>query len=401
MENARGVVRKADAGEIGGPFAAGPFAGIPHPWPLAPACHRAAWQRALTTVTIAWAPLMVLSAGECLIDGATLRQSVLFDAAAIGRYFVASPAFASAGAFALPQLAHVVEEFRSARLIAEHDRPRFEALVTSTRALLASRWADAALLGLAYVLTIVTSSRLYPAERSTWVLPGAGGIAGHLSLAGWWRLAVSQPLFNALLGVWLWRLLLWIRFLWQTTRLDLRLVATHPDLLGGLRFTLVPLRGFAVLAFGFGAIAAGSVTDSVLVGGQPLSAFSSVIGLQVLGVLLLLAGPALLLMGPLARLQIWGTFHYGELASYMGHEFQERWLGDRRPTGIEALAAPDFSATTDLYSISANVRLMNWLVLEPPLLLMLCGATLLPYVPVVFAVMPIDKILQFALKALA
>ena len=37
-------------------------------------------------------------------------------------------------------------------------------------------------------------------------------------------------------------------------RMELRLVAGHPDRLGGLRFVLVPLRGFTTLAFAIGRI---------------------------------------------------------------------------------------------------------------------------------------------------
>jgi len=105
------------------------------------------------------------------------------------------------------------------------------------------------------------------------------------------------------------------------------------------------------------------------------------------------------LMGPLVRLQAWGTFHYGRLATEVGHAFQQRWLTDRRDVGGEALDAPDFSATTDLYSIAANVRAMNPLVLDLRAIAMLATATLLPFVPLLFAVMPLEDLARFALKA--
>jgi hypothetical protein len=104
-------------------------------------------------------------------------------------------------------------------------------------------------------------------------------------------------------------------------------------------------------------------------------------------------------MRPLIRLHGSGVLHYGRLASRMGHTFEEKWLDD--DPGKEALHAQDFSATTDLYSIVENVTAMNVYVLDAQTLMLLAGPTLLPYVPVLLAVMPLDEVLRFAVKAFA
>jgi hypothetical protein len=242
------------------------------------------------------------------------------------------------------------------------------------------------------------SSIFYPTDVSSWVVRVSDG-AAHLTLAGWWRTFVSQPLFNALLAVWACRLALWIRFMFLVSRMNLRLVAAHPDRLGGVRFTLIPLRGFAILGFAIGAVVAGTIAQNVIFGGESLSSYRYLIGAQVLIVLLLFAGPSLLWMRPLIRLHGSGVLHYGGLASRMGHAFEEKWLDDN--PGQEALHAQDFSATTDLYSIVENVTAMNVYVLDAQNLMLLAGPTLLPYVPVLLAVMPLDDVLRFAVKAFA
>jgi hypothetical protein len=385
----------------GDPFDAGPFAWARYPLPLAPQCDARAGRRALITMLVAWAPLAVLSTVQGLAIRPNPHESFLLDLAAYGRYFVAAPVFVYAGSATLPRLARVVRQFIASGLVGEADRARYDALVASTRRLLLTPWADVAIVILAYVATAARSPALYPASVSTWVTPVSADAGAHLSLAGWWRTIVSQPLFNALLYIWLWRLLLWMRFLRQSAGMDLRLVAAHPDLLGGLRFTLMPLRGFAWLAFGLGAVAAGSVAESVLVDGEPLGAFRLLIAAQVLAVLGLFAGPSLVWRGPLIRLQGFGTLYYGRLASEVGRAFQQRWLAGDREVGTEALDAQDFSATIDLYSVVANVRSINLYVLDRKAVTMLAGATLLPYVPLLLAVMPLDEILRFALKAFA
>ena len=383
------------------PFDAGPFAWTHDPLPLSPDWHCQPWRRALSTVLISWAPLVVLSAVEGLALGRTTHEPMLRDLAAYGRYVVAAPVFACAGCVILPRLALVVRGFIDAELIAVVDRPRYDHLVASTRRLLVSRWTHIGVVLVAYTLTGALGPRLYPGELSTWVRPIAADGTASLSLAGWWRLLISQPLFLALQAVWVWRLLVWIRFLFSVARMKLRLVAAHPDSLGGLRFALAPIRSFAILAFGVGSFAAGSVADSVLIDGQPFASFRYVIAAQTIGVVAFLAGPALLLMTPLIQLQEWGTRHYGRLASDMGHEFERRWLRERRRAHEEALGAPDFSAAADLYGVVANVRAINPFVLEWRQVIVLAVATLLPYVPLVFAMLPVDAIVEMALKAIA
>jgi len=77
----------------------------------------------------------------------------------------------------------------------------------------------------------------------------------------------------------------------------------------------------------------------------------------------------------------------------------KRWLLQGRQAGSDALEVPDFSATTDLYSVAANVRAINPFVLNLPVMAMLVVATLLPYVPLLFAVLPIDEIVGYTMKA--
>jgi hypothetical protein len=382
------------------PFDAGPFAWARDPLPFAPACDARAGRRAVITALLAWAPLAVLAAVDGFALGPNPHESVLLDFAAYGRYLVASPVLVYAGSAVLPRLARVVRQFVDGGLLRDADLGRYEALVESTRRLLVSRWVDIIIVILACIATAVRSQVLYPRNVSTWVRPMSEGIA-HVSLAGWWRTLVSQPLFNALLGIWLWRLLLWVRFMYRMTQMDLQLVAAHPDQLGGLRFTLGPLRGFAFLAFAIGAVGAGSVAESVLIDGTPLSAFRVWIGAQILVVLALFAGPSLLWMDTLIRLQGSGTLQYGSLATRLGQAFQRRWLAPGRDIGTQALEAEDFSATIDLYSIVANVRGINPYMLDVGALTMLTGSTLLPYVPLLLAVMPLEQVLRFALKTFA
>jgi hypothetical protein len=347
-------------------------------------------------VLVLWVPLALLSAVQGLALGHASAQPFLRDYMTYGRYLVAAPALASAGFLILPMLARVARNFLDAEMIWSEEIPAFNALIASTRRLMMSRWVDAAVLVAAYAVTLPTTAALYPAGTSSWVAPlGADGVT-HLSLAGWWRMLVSQPLFNGLVFMWLWRQFVWFRFLWRVTRLRLRIVAAHPDGLAGLRFVTIPVRFSAILAFGFSAIGASTIAQAVLVHGRTLDSFTYVIGAQAFGILLLLCGPLLVLTPLLLRVHAWGTFNYGRLAAEVGHHFQRRWLG--LPATADSMGVPDFSGTTDLYSIASNVHAMNLTPLDLRTVASIVVAALLPYVPILLMTRQLSEILDFLMK---
>lgn len=378
-------------------FDAGPYRWLPTA--LVPRCRasRRVWRDALLTAVVSWVPLAILAAIQGHAVSGDAHESLLLDAGAYGRYLVASPLFVLAGSVYLPRLGFTVRQFVDAGVIADRDLAEYNALVASTRRLLASHWTDAALLCVAYAATLTLAPS--PGQFSTWVTPASGG-SSHLSLAGWWRTLVSQPLFFGLVASWLWRLLLWARFLWRVGRMDLRLVAAHPDRLGGLRFLSLPLGGFLILAFALGVVTASSIAGSVIFDGRTLADFMHLLGAQVSIVLVMFAGPPLLLMPSLLRLQYRGTITYGRLASQLGRMFEEKWIASGRPVRSEALGASDFSATTDLFSIVANVRAINPFVVDVRSIVALAVATLLPHALLALAVLPFDEVMRVVLKAI-
>jgi len=99
------------------------------------------------------------------------------------------------------------------------------------------------------------------------------------------------------------------------------------------------------------------------------------------------------LLRPIRRAQLRGIMEYGTLAMQLGQRFEERWL--RRDTlRPDALSASDFSATTDLYSIAANVTRIRMLPVDGRAVVALSLAALLPFVPVAFLTLPPSRVLQ-------
>ena len=377
------------------PFDAGPYARL-----QAALGRRRLWSsrapyRAAAQAAIAWVPLLVLAAVQGLAWNDRPQESLLLDPSVYARYLVTLPVLVLAEPLCLLPLAMIARYFSEAGLISEADRPRYESLVASARSLLDHRGAEVVLVLLAYFAALASAGSQYPASESSWVAPIIGG-ERHVSLAGWWRLVVSQPLLLILWGAWLWRIAVWARFLWQVARLDLRLVPVHPDLAGGLGFVATSVQGFSPVAFALGASTAGGIAEGVLLEGHALEAYRWVPGILILLVLGLFVAPMLVFSTPLIRARVRGAFAYGELAEALGRRFEQRWLGRGPDLDEDVLAAPDFSATTDLYSIAANVRNMRLVPFDLRGLIPLLVAALLPFVPLVFAVIPLKQLLLFA-----
>jgi hypothetical protein len=355
-------------------------------------------RRAVLAALIAWLPLVALAAVQGLALGPDPRESLLLDVSIGSRYLLALPLLIAADAVCLPALGRILRHFRDSGLVAETSLPRFDALVQSTRQLVQSPGAELGLVALAYVGTLALGSVLYPETVSTWVVPIRDGV-GQVSLAGWWRALVSQPLFLVVQLAWLWRILLWARLLWGISRMELRLVPSHPDLAGGLGFTVASLRAFMMVSLALAVSVAGTVAEGVLHRGQPLQLFRIPVGGFVALMLVLFAGPLLFLAFPLLRAQPRGRLQYGALAMAMGQEFERRWL---QPGSVDAdsLAMQDFSATTDLYSIASNVYHMRIVPLDLRSLVPLALATVLPFVPVILIALPFKQVLELVGKLL-
>lgn len=70
-------------------------------------------------------------------------------------------------------------------------------------------------------------SQVALAASSWYAIPD--GTHLRLTPAGYWNAFVSIPIFQFILFRWYLRLLIWFRFLWHVSRLNLELIPTHPD----------------------------------------------------------------------------------------------------------------------------------------------------------------------------
>jgi hypothetical protein len=352
--------------------------------------RREATRRIVLVVAVGWLPLFVLS----LIG--VEATSFLRDVAVHARFLLAVPLFVAADYVVLPRLESMAQYFAATNLVPPSRRDEYEGLLASSRRLSSGVWPSGVLVLAVYALAIPLALFV---PRDLLPLWQRGTLAGGFSMAGWWHLSISLPLLLGLLLAWLWRLGVWFRFLWRMSHMGLYLVAAHPDRAGGLQFLAYSPRILSTLALPIGIVVAGTLANKVIAGASPIGHEATPIVTAAV-TLLLFATPPLVFTRALLVAWRMGVYRYGDLAARAGEVFEARWFAEGKEVDADLLERPDFSATTDLYAIVANVYAMRTAIYDIPGLLSIVIATVLPFVPIWLSAIPFSTLVNHLVDAL-
>jgi len=351
-------------------------------------------RRIVVIALLAWLPLLVLSVLEGRALGSSVAVPFLYDIEVHIRYLVALPLFIGAELVVHQRMRSVVKVFLERRLIPDHALPRFDAAIASAFRLRNSVLAEVLLIALVYAVGILVVWRQYLAlDASTWyATPTADG--STLSFAGIWFVYLSLPLFQFLLVRWYFRLFIWARFLWQVSRIELSLVPTHPDRLGGLGFLSKTVHAFTLLAVAHGAMLAGPLANRILYLGAGLLEFKVEIAAVLLLVLAVMIAPLLVFAPQLAQVKRDGLREYGTLSERYVREFDAKWLRGGAPAGEALVGSADIQSLADLGNSFEVVRSMLPVPLTKDMIIQLAAATLAPIVPLALTMMPLEELLK-------
>jgi hypothetical protein len=211
---------------------------------------------------------------------------------------------------------------------------------------------------------------------------------------------VSQLIFRFLLGISVWKWILWICFLYRLSLLNLELVPTHPDQHGGVGFLgMSPLAIAPTVFFVCGSI--GSTWRTQILGhGAHLTNFKIDAIVLLLIMLIVALGPLILFIPKLVRLQRQGILQYGTLGQLHSVDFHKKWILNRTGHEEEFLTAPEISTLTDYASSYENVEKLQPFPLDRGAMVGLILAILLPLLPVVLAEVPFIAVVKGLLSAI-
>jgi len=358
------------------------------PWLVARGGQRA-WYGVVVAMTVGWLPPAILAASG---DAAT--HAFLTDFAALAKYLLAVPLLLIADWASAPRLAKIAAHFLDAGIVRRSQQPQFDSIVASAWDLGQSWLGGVGVIVLAYAIVAALYWSVPVSDLPEWHQVSTGG-ATMRSPAHWWVFLVSLPLLLSLILGWTWRWFLWTRLLWQISRLDLHLVASHPDRAAGLTFVSYSVRACWPLACAFTAILAGNVANAALHHGTPLLDYKYLVVEATVFAVMFITAPLVVFSAPLLRTWRRGVFEYGALAEHCGREFEQRWLAARNPeAGESLLRQTDGSTVSSLYHIVDRVYDLRLVPVDFISVVMLVLAALLPFVLVILVTLPIEAILD-------
>jgi len=351
-------------------------------------------KRIVVIALMAWLPLLLLSAFEGKLLDAGVAIPFLMDFDVHIRFLVAMPLLIGAELMVHQRIRPVVGQFLARGLVPESARARFESAVASTMRLRNSVIAEVLLIAFVYgfgVLVVWRNAAVL--DTATWYTVSTDSGFG-LSLAGIWYGYVSVPIFQFLLLRWFFRVCIWMRFLWKVSRIELNLVPTHPDRVGGLGFLANSAYAFMPLALAYGALLAGMLANRIFYVGATLPDFKAEIALVVVFVECLVLAPLFVFSAQLANAKRIGLREYGGLAMTYVRDFDNKWLRGGAPVDEPLVGSADIQSLADLGNSFAVVQEMRIAPVTRDVVIRLGIATLLPVTPLLLTIMPLEELLK-------
>jgi hypothetical protein len=351
-------------------------------------------QRIVVISLFAWLPLVALAALEGHLLGGGLAVPFLLDMEVHIRLLVAVPLLIIAELVVHQRLRPIANAFLERNLIPEAAMARFDEAIKSAFRLRNSILAESLLIVFVYGVGVLMVWRHYTSlDAATWY--GSSSTAGsELSLAGIWYGYVSLPIFQFLLVRWYFRLFIWTQFLWRVSRIELGLIPTHPDRLGGLGFLSGTAYAFGVLLVAHGAMVAAQLANRILLLGATLPEFKVELAVMVVFLLFVVFGPLLVFAPQLAATKRKGLREYGTLAERYVREFDVKWLRGSAPRDEPFVGSADIQSLADLSNSYEVVRSMRTVPITRDALLQLAAAVIAPIVPLALTMMSLEDLVK-------
>jgi hypothetical protein len=344
-------------------------------------------------IAVGWLPLFIITA-LFNFDG---LDSLIREYRIHSRMLIAVPVLLVGELLMESRFRVVMGHIREAGLLDASELANIDDLIATLVRVRDSYLPEFAILFLLIIHTVTSYKGLV--DATPWL--GRGSSADlHLTAAGWYAVVVTGPIFQFLLGLTLWKWLLWTFFAFKLSKRNLKLISTHPDEHGGLGFLGLTSAAFAPIAFSVTAVIAATWRNDILRHGARLMDFKlPAIVLLALTALVALA-PLIFFVPRLANLRRRGILEYGILGQIHSTEFHEKWIRHRAEHETEFLVATEISTLANYGRAYETIERMSPFLIDKVALYTLAAAVLIPALPVILAEVPFAVVLSDLLKAL-
>jgi len=351
-------------------------------------------RRAFLSFLLTWVVLFILTAIRHQAFGHEVDVPFLRDFSAYTRFIIAIPMLIIAEVILGPRFARAAAYFVTSGLIPPHNYDEFDSAVDRTLRTRDSTLAELTLVLLSYAIALVGGHQ-FVVRHSSWIFTASGA---HTP-AGWWVFFFCGPLLNFLMLRWLWRLILWGRFLKWMSQLDLQIFPPHPDEAGGLGFVGGTQQFFGVILFAYSAGMAGIIANGAIYDKIPLQEFAPTVAAYVIFVVVLILIPVAVFYPKMHQTRIKGIYQYSALATAYTSSFHRKWIHGENPEGEKLLGTADLQSLADLGNSFGFVVKMDHLPMNPRTPIRLALACLIPMAPLLLIIMPLKDVLKLLMKA--
>lgn len=350
-------------------------------------------RRITFAIAVGWLPLILIT---LLFDRGHFLQD-LKDYAMNARMLIAVPVLLLAQPLMEARFRMILQHVRQAHLLEGPDLDRFDQILAALTRLRDSFLPELVILLLLIVHTI--TSYKSAVAGAPWLAHGSGDDL-QLTPTGWYAVVVSASIFQFLVGLNLWKWLLWTVFAFRLSRLNLRLIPSHPDENGGLGFLSLSVQAFAPIAFATTIVIGATFRHQILYQGAHLANFK-LSGIVLVAIIFLVAlGPLVFFVPRLAALRRKGILEYAIIGQGQSSAFHEKWVLHREEHDDELIAAPEISTLCDYNSAYQNVENLKPFPVDKEALIGLAIAIAIPALPTILAEIPLKVVLQDLLSAL-
>lgn len=331
---------------------------------------------------VAWLPLLVGSLIRMLLGGGP--DPMVLDLSVHVRFLIALPLLVLSERLLEPQCRAAVTQLYVGNLA---DAAALDRVIARAERMRDAPWAELVLAGLAVL----------GGELLLWGVTGPTGLFHGVEQVEWtvsriWYAVIAWPLLQFLAWRWLWRWGIWTIVLVRIVRLPLAATATHPDRAAGLRFLSGPVTGFAAYVLAYASVLAGAWGTQLLAGRVTVPSLVPSLILLLVVAFLIACGPLLPFTVHLYRAQRRSLLAYGPFALDYVRRFHGKWIEGRSEEQV--LGTPDIQSWSDLDNAYQAIQSTSMFVFSSRKLAELWLAAIVPMLPLVATVVPIDELLK-------
>src|SRR6185369_10149937 len=360
--------------------------------------RRRVFNRIVVWLGVTWLPLVLLCLAKGTAFGLKVNIPLFLDYSVYGRFLVALPLLIASEVILDPFLRRVVSTFNSSGIIHETDLPVYRGALEKIVRLRDSNRVEFLIAIFAFFpfFLVVADYEWISSTVTTW----HGTASARLSPAGWWFVLVSTPFLRFLMLRWIWRYALWCFLLRCISRLNLELLATHPDRLAGLGFMVLAQQQFGILATALGSVLAGQFANEIIHFGLAPRGVRTEAVVFVAIALLVIFLPLTLFSFKLFEARRDGLLRYGRVARIVANGFDTKWVATPGSSPDAMIGTQDPSSLIDYISSYDVIHDTRVIPITRRAVLSVAAQAAAPFALIWYLATPIDDLIVEILKRL-